>query len=168
MNSSEALEKLLPAFEKFYTVKREGAVCPFDAEAEFCSHTEKYVLVKAARIADIDSNEFVYFSSQKKLDASLLKELSETAWNEGLKKVHAYNGHRNSDVTLIVIAESFSADVKKCAGKIKYSKNYMFGLYGWSNFKLAVLGTENNDAACNWHGREIKKLFVKTGLMSLK
>ena len=59
MNSSEALEKLLPAFEKFYTVKRQGVVCPFDAEAEFCLHTEKYVLVKAAKIAEIDSNEFV-------------------------------------------------------------------------------------------------------------
>ena len=119
MNSSEALEKLLPAFEKFYTVKRQGVVCPFDAEAEFCLHTEKYVLVKAAKIADIDSNEFVYFSSQKKLDFSLLKELSMTAWNEGLKKVQPYSGHRNSDITLIVIADSLDSDVKKCAGKIK-------------------------------------------------
>ena len=81
MNSSEALEKLLPAFEKFYTVKRQDVVCPFDAEAEFCLHTEKYVLVKAAKIADIDSNEFVYFSSQKKLDFSLLKESLNLSWD---------------------------------------------------------------------------------------
>lgn len=166
MNSSEALEKLLPAFEKFYTVKRQGVVCPFDAEAEFCLHTEKYVLVKAAKIADIDSNEFVYFSSQKKLDFSLLKELSLTAWNEGLKKVQPYSGHRNSDVTLIVIADSLDSDVKKYAGKIKFSKNYMLGLYGWSNFKLAVLGIERGETVSNWHGRDLKKLFVKTGLMS--
>ena len=55
---------------------------------------------------------------------------------------------------------------KKYAGKIKFSKNYMLGLYGWSNFKLAVLGIERGETVSNWHGRDLKKLFVKTGLMS--
>lgn len=166
MNSSEALEKLLPAFNAFYTITRQGCTEPFDAQADFRSHTEKYVLLRAAKIADIDSNEFVYFSVQKALDANLLQKLSETAWNEGLKRVCPYNGHRNSDVTLIVIADSLTADAALLAKKIAFSKNYKLGLYGWSTFRLAVLGIGTNSVVTNRHGRDLKKLLIKTGLTS--
>ena len=101
MNSSEALEKLLPAFEKFYTVKRQDVVCPFDAEAEFCLHTEKYVLVKAAKIADIDSNELVYFSSQKKLDFDRVIESYNNICNDG-SQMNIYDKNQGIIVTVKV------------------------------------------------------------------
>lgn len=168
MKSEEALSKLLPAYEGYYTVKKEDVTTPFAAEAEFRCHTENYLLVKAAKIADIDSNEFIYFSTQQCLDSFLLGELSSLAWKAGLDKVKPYNGHRNSDVTLIVLADVFSGELKKTARKLHMSKNYKFGLYGWSNFKLCALDLSTGNVVNNFQGRDIKKLFNKTGLLSCK
>lgn len=166
MSAQAALEKILPAYESYYTVIRNDVEKPFAAQAEFRSHSEKFVLVKSAKIADIDSNEFVYFSTLEKADIFILRKLASLAWESGLKKVQPYNGHRNSDVTLIVVAESFSEEVYKLARKIKFSKNYMLGLYGWSNFKFAAVDLSAGKAVSNFQGRDIKKIFSKTGLLS--
>lgn len=168
MTASEALDKLLPAYSGYYTIKKDNVTSPFNAEAEFTCHTENYVLVKAAKIADIDSNEFVYFSTQQSLDSFLLSELSNIAWKAGLERIKPYYGHRNSDVTLIVITESGSGDLKKAARKLHMSKDYKFGIYGWSNFKLCVLDLSVRKAFSNYHGSDIKKILYKLGLSSCK
>lgn len=166
MTAFEALEKLLPAFTNYYTVKKEGVTSPFAAEVEFRSHSEKYMLVKSAKIGEIDSNEFVYFSTQENLDSFLLSELSNIAWKAGLERVEPYYGHRNSDVTLIVITENSSGDLKKASKKIRMSKNYKFGFYGYSNFKLCVLDLSLGKTYSNYQGSDIKKIFYKLGLSS--
>ena len=68
MDVSQALEKLLPAFRQYYTINNDTPTQPFVAEAEFRSHNEQYFLVRSAHIADIDSNEFVYFAGVPVLD----------------------------------------------------------------------------------------------------
>ena len=60
-NSESILQKLLHSFERYYNVREECVVAPFSAEAEFHSHSEQYFLVKSAHVADIDSNEYVFF-----------------------------------------------------------------------------------------------------------
>jgi hypothetical protein len=86
MDSFYAINKILPAFEQYYTIKKEEITPPFCAEAEFRSHNEQYFLVRSAHIADIDSNEFVYFAAADSLDSSKLEELVKAAWNAGLAK----------------------------------------------------------------------------------
>lgn len=168
MKASEALEKVLPSYQSYYDIKREGVLSPFVCEAEFRSHSEKYVLVKSAKIADIDSNEFIYFLTKESLDVQLLNQISLIAWENGLKKVSPYYGHMNSDITLIIIAENCSEDLKKAVKKLRMSKNYKFGLYGWSNFKICVLDLNAGKAFSNYVGRDIKKIFYKLGLSSCK
>ena len=168
MSPQEALDKLLPAYEGYYDVNRDNVPSPFSAEAIFHSHTENYILVKAAKIAEIDSNEYIYFVLEENIDSFLLGELSSIAWNKGLEQIKPYSGHRNSDVTLVVISSHFNGDLKKAARKLKMSKNYMLGLYGWSNFKLCALNLETGKTVSNFHGRDISRLFVKLGLSSEK
>ena len=67
MELSQAIEKILPSFEQYYTVKKDTDP-PFCAEAEFRSHNEQYFLVRSAHIADIDSNEYVFFAAVKSLE----------------------------------------------------------------------------------------------------
>ena len=98
MEISEALERILPAFEQYYTVNKDSEP-PFCAQAEFRSHNEQYFLVRSAHIADIDSNEFVYFAQSPSLSKEELENFVNKSWEDGLSKVKPYNGHRNSDVT---------------------------------------------------------------------
>ena len=148
MELPQVIEKVLPAFERYYTVKKVSDP-PFCAEAEFRSHNEQYFLVRSAHIADIDSNEFVYFATIENLDKQTLNNLTALAWEKGLALVKPYNGHRNSDVTLIIIAEEVDDETKEAIRKTKLYKSYKMSFWGWSNFKLAVVEVGNGNGMEN-------------------
>lgn len=165
METSEAIKRILPAFEQYYTVKKESEG-PFCAQAEFRSHNEQYFLVRSAHIADIDSNEFVFFADSPDLTREVFENLVNQAWQKGLEKVKPYNGHRNSDITLIIVsntieAASFDGKAKKIIQKTKRYKSYKFSLHGWSNFKLAVVELNNQDIYFNRFGKDYRKLLEK-------
>ena len=160
MEISEAIERILPAFEQYYTVNKDSEL-PFCAQAEFRSHNEQYFLVRSAHIADIDSNEFVYFASEPSLSNEKLSELVNKAWQNGLSKVKPYNGHRNSDVTLIIITKKFECPLEKAIKKIKLYKSYKFSFHGWSHFKLAVVELDTNSIYFNRFGKDYRKLLEK-------
>ena len=167
MDSFYALDQILPAFQQYYTIKKEDVTPPFCAEAEFRSHNEQYFLVRSAHIADIDSNEFVYFSTLPELNNSKLDELVAAAWQAGLAKVHPHEGHRNSDVTLIILADKISDESKIKIKKTKLYKSYKFSFHGWSHFKLAAadLSSSGKDRApevfSNRQGKDFAKLIKK-------
>lgn len=163
METSQALEKILPAFERYYTVNKDSKP-PFCAQAEFRSHNEQYFLVRSAHIADIDSNEFVYFATTKSLTKKELEDFSKKAWEEGLTKVKPYNGHRNSDITLIIFADTLAEDKNqliKQIKKTKFYKSYKFSFHGWSNFKLVVVDLETQIIYFNRLGKDYLKLIEK-------
>jgi len=161
MDPSQALEKILPSFEQYYTVEKFEEAAPFCAKAEFRSHNEQYFLVRSAHIADIDSNEFVYFACPSLLNSQKLKELVSLSWEKGLSLVKPYNGHKNSDITLIILTDKVEEAVKKEIKKTKLYKSYKFSLYGWSNFKLAVVELDTQIIYFNRFGKDYLKLLKK-------
>ena len=161
MAPSDAIKQILPAFEQYYTVKKEEITPPFCSEAEFRSHNEQYFLVRSAHIADIDSNEFVYFADPDELTSEKLDELVNAAWNAGLAKVRPYNGHRNSDVSLLVFTKSINQETISSIKKTKLYKSYKFSFHGWSHFKLAVCNTSDMDVYTNRQGKDYTKLIKK-------
>lgn len=162
MELSEVLEKLLPSFKQYYDVVTENVLDPFKAEAKFVSHQEQYFLVHSAKLSDIDSTEHVYFATETNPSLERFQQLAELAWNDGLKSVQPYYGHRNSDVTVIVLCENCDKSVLKACRKIKYSKTYKFMLYGWSNFKFAVIDVNTGMTGSNGQGSDLKKFLLKT------
>ena len=159
MTPNEALERLLPSYIRYYDVFRENVEPPFAAEARFHSHNEQYVLVKSARVAEADSHEYVYFALEGELTAARLDELDKTAWERGTSFVKPHSAHRNSDVTLIILAEHISPEVMAAVKKRKHYQSYRFGLQGWSNYRLVALETSSGTLACNRQGQTLKKLF---------
>ena len=155
MESNGILEKVLHSFEKYYDVKSSLL---FAAEAEFHSHSEQYFLTRLAHIADIDSHEYVFFAEEEHLTSDRLELLVRTAWEEGLKRIHPGTGHRNSDVSLIIIADSIEEKAFRQIRKISYSKSYRFGFYGWSNFRILAYEISSGRLSCNRLGKSLKKL----------
>lgn len=160
MNKEEVLEQVLKSYKQYYNINRDNAKAPFACEAVFKSHNEQYFLVKAAKISDVDSNEFVFFALEDKFSKDRLLELDKIAWEEGLSRVEPREGHRNSDVTLIVISEHVDQNAYELAKKIKHYKSYRFSFYGWSNYKLVVIETSLNRFITNRQGNALKKLFI--------
>lgn len=159
MYSNGAFEKILHSFEQYYDISKD-VDSPFVAEAIFKSHNEQYFLVKAAKTADIDSNEFVFFYINNEIHAEKLAELSNLAWERGLSRVSPYYGHRNSDVTLIILSDKIEEESFKKIKKLNLYKSYKFGLYGWSSFRALAYETSTGRAATNRRGSDLKKLVA--------
>ncbi|MDE6736376.1 MAG: hypothetical protein K2J50_02610 [Treponemataceae bacterium] len=158
MEQTDVLQKLLRSFERYYDVKTEGVAAPFVAEAEFHAHAQQYVLVKTAHIADIDSNEYVFFAQERALTCARLAELDGSAWSAGLSRVTPYMGHRCSDIALIIVAETIDDDAFARIKKTRHSKSYRCSLYGWSNFRALAYETSSGRVAYNRLGKDLRRL----------
>ncbi|MBR0124648.1 MAG: hypothetical protein IJJ66_11370 [Treponema sp.] len=158
MDNKGVLDSLLRSFASYYDVKTEGVLPPFAAQATFNMHNEQYFLVKAAQIAQIDSNEFVYIASEENLNQQKVNELAEAAWFDGLSKVKPDSNHRNSDVTLIIICNTIEENSFSLVKKLKHYKSYLFGFHGWSNFRALAYEVSTGKMVTNRLGKPLKKL----------
>lgn len=70
LTPGEALERVLRSYQTYYNIKTEAVEPPFAAEAIFGSHNEQYFLIKKAKVADIDTNETVYFATEESIKGS--------------------------------------------------------------------------------------------------
>lgn len=161
MTTEEALEKLLRSYETYYNVVREPEDSRFAARAEFHSHGEKYVLVRRAKIWEEDSHEYVYFASAEHLTEALVAELAEACWRDGLARVAPAPNHRNSDITLQIVARTADPEARRAVRKLRRSKNYQMGLQGWSSLRAVAYELSDGGLSCNRQGRDLKKLFGK-------
>jgi hypothetical protein len=152
-------DKLLKSYSTYYNIKTEDPTAPFFAEASFKAHNEQFFLVKSAKLSEFDSKEFVFFAYVEDLNDKNLAELDEKAWTEGLGRAEIKENHRSTDVVLIILAERFAEGMQKSVRKMKHSKSYRFGLYGYSNYKLVAYELSSGMACSNRMGKDLKKLF---------
>ncbi len=158
MNTDETLSALLPLFENYYNVNTTDVQKPFSAEDVFESHNEQSYLIKAAKVANIDMNEYVYFAKCDDLDAETFNTFDETAWERGLANVKPSYDHRSTDVTLIIVAKNIDKSVRKQIKKKRRYKSYKWGFNGWSNYRLVAIECMTGKAIYNHHGLTLKKL----------
>lgn len=158
MTLEEALDRLAASYTRYYDVVRENTA-PFSAKAEFHAHGESYLLIKEAKMWEMDSNEYVYFYAGSEPDAEAVKSLIETAWDEAIAKVTPGKNHRNSDVTFLLLADTLPKETQKVIKHTNRSKGYAHGFQGWSNLKLGAFELSTGKPATNRHGADLKKLL---------
>ncbi len=159
MTVNEILEKLLRSFQVYYNVKREDVEPPFVAEAEFHTHDEQFFLVKSAVLAEAESREYIYFATEQYLDETLLMHLDEAAWGSGMKRVKPHKDHRNTDVSLFIVAEKISEEAFRKIPKLRHYQSYHLGLQGWSHYRLIAIEQSSGRAVYNRFGRSYIKLI---------
>jgi len=164
MTAREALPALLKSFVRYYDIKEEGVQPPFAAEAEFHSHEEQFFLVKQAKLSEAESKEFVFFAVTEHLTLDELKVLDETAWATGMSRVFPHDGHRNSDVVLIILADKVDADAAACLKKLKRYESYKRTLHGWSHYRVIVRDMSTGKVTFNRMGRTLKNVLSKINL----
>ena len=130
----------------------------FDAEARFDSKSEQYFLIKAAKVADIHSAEYVYFVLRDELTLDDYKKLDDLSWNTGISHATPGPDHKNTDAVLIVIADRIDEDAIEYIKKTKHSKNYRMALHGFSNFRSVAVELGTGTAYFNRQARILTKL----------
>lgn len=159
MTAAEALERILPLFQKYYDIDRENAAAPFDAEAAFHSHDEQYFLFKSAKYTEVDAHEYVFFAVRDHLSPDEASSLDETAWAEGLSRVKPSAIHRSTDISLILLADTVDPAVDEYIKKLRRSKSYKVLLHGYSNYRAIVIETSSGRMTSNRLGQHLRKLF---------
>ena len=150
--------RAMAAYSVYYDVERAGATPPFDAEARFSTRESRYFLTRRLPLSEEASHERVYFALRARLEREELDALHALAWERGLAEARPGPDHKCTDVTLFVVAGTVAAELKGRVRAYTHSKLYRFGLWGFSNYRLAVVETSTGTAFLNRHGRVLAKL----------
>ena len=157
----QKLEKLLLAYQGYFDIKRDVKIGEdsFAATAEFHSTSEKYVLVKRAKIWSLESNEYAYFHLADKLDLNGFQHIQEAALNAGMDLVHPHSEHMYSYVTLVILADEIDKDAKEALKKLRFEKNFRLSLHGWMEFRIAAIDFSNGEIISNRAGKPVRELL---------
>lgn len=155
---NEALEQLLPSYQRYYDVSRSQHGS-FAATARFYSRGEQYLLIRAAKMWEMESSEFVYFLTADTLSAEQLNACIQEAWDDAMPQVQPGSTHRNSDVTVVILTRELSRDARKTLKRFHRSVSYRHGMHGWSNLRLGAIELSDGTVSTNRHGADLKKLL---------
>lgn len=158
MTLQEALDKLLPSFQRYYNIRTEGVEAPFAAEAIFQSHNEQYFLIKSARISEMNDHETIYFYTAENLSAADLSSIDACAWERGTANIELNSKHHSTNVAMIVIADKIDDDAFRLVKKLSHSKSYKLGIYGYSSYRLVAIELSTGKVAHNRQGHDLGKL----------
>lgn len=137
----QVLKRILAAHETWFDVQRdyEYAGFSFPGYAEFHSHGEQYVLVKRAKLWEVDTHEYLFFVLEDLLDAKQAQAWIDFVCTKGLEKVDPVPNHMSSAVTLVVLCNRCTPEAAKLFRSTRKRKNYMLGVRGWADVRLAIV-----------------------------
>ena len=153
------LERLLAAHEAWFDVSRDYGFAgrTFAGYAEFHSHGEQYVLVKRAKLWEVDTHEYLFLHRERHLDARVLANLVSFMETEALGKVDPKPNHMTSFLSLVVIADTVDDDARRAVRKVRFRKNFKWGLRGWADLRLAVADLSRGDVVSNAAGKALDR-----------
>ena len=169
LTREEILDRLFKGYEAYFDIERyeeeRADGIPLKGHCRFYVHSEKYVLVKKAKLWDADSNEFVYVFSVPELTEDIFEKCKSYAYEEGMKLIDPKPGHMYSYITAVFVCDTCTPGAKKALQKCRVYKSFHFSWYGWMNLHTAAIVREGQDVFTNRMGRGNTK-FMKNILNS--
>lgn len=160
--SELVLERLLAAHGAWFDVSQDVSVAgrAFRALAQFHSFGEQYVLVKRVKLWEAEEHEYMLFDVRDHIDAEAARSYVEFMKNEALELVKPEPNHMSSFRTLVVIVNSASDEACTLFRKTSHHKNFMWGIRGWSDVRLALIDLskpQGSRVVCNGAAKRIRK-----------
>ena len=162
MTRAEAIDILCESYSGYFDIER------FDDGAELAAtcflhvHSEKYVLVKSAKLWEADSNEYVYIFSVPHLTEEIFARCRDYAYKEGMTHIEPKAGHMCSYITALFVCDTCDDKALKVLKKTRIYKSFRLSYYGWMDFHTGVIALDNGMTAANGSGRSTAQLLKKT------
>ena len=156
----ELLEKLRDSYEYYYDLREVGndaGELPLAIRAEFHSRDEGYVLVKAAKIWAMESNEYLYLFSAPSIDEKTAASCLDYAVKEGLSRVKPHSEHKETSSTAVFIADTIDPAVLELIRRRKEYKSFRLGLHGWAILRTCAVCLEKEMVVTNDAGKCLQK-----------
>lgn len=157
------LKRLLAAHETWFDVERDRTVAGrvFPGVAEYHEQSERYVLTRRAKLWEVASNEYVFFDTVGFLEEGAFEEMVSFMKQKALPEmVHPHPDHMFSNLSLVLIADSVAPGIAKAVRRTRFRKNYKWGIWGWSDLRVAVVDLGEGEfgrVMTNAAGKTIKK-----------
>ena len=157
-----ALEHLLKSYEAWFDVERdfEFAGERFDAYARYAAHGEQYVLVKRAKLWEVDTCEHVFFRMAERFEEGECTRLVDFMRTQALALVNPKPNHMSTALSLIVLADEVTLGAARLVRATRFRKSYLLGLRGWADVRLAVADCAAAKVFTNPAGRDLAKLIL--------
>ncbi len=161
MTKETFLQKLMPSYESYFDIQYDVQVGSrqYPATAEFHSRSEKYVLVRSAKIWATEMNEYAYFAFADVPTLDDYQSLKLDVLKSGLSQIKPHSEHMYSYVSLILVADLLPQEVIKEIQKTKYHKTFLFSLHGWMYLRIAAVDLSNGKVYSNQRGNELLPLL---------
>lgn len=163
MTRFEAVDRLCDSYSMYFDIERFE-----DHEAELAAtcflhvHSEKYVLVKKAKLWEADSNEYVYIFSVPHLTKELFQKCRDYAHREGMSHIEPKEGHMCSYITALFITDACDKDAARALKSTRIYKSFRLSYWGWMDFHTGVIELPTGMIAANGSGRSTAQLLKKT------
>ncbi len=138
---AQVLARLLAAHEAWFDVERDRTMAgrAFPGYAEFHSYGERYVLSKRAKLWEVANHEYIFFDTVERLEEDAFADMVAFMETEALAVVHPEPNHMSSNISLVVVADAVDPQVERAARRTRFRKNFKWGLWGWSDLRIAVV-----------------------------
>lgn len=115
------------------------------------------MLVKRAKLWEVDSHEYMFFDLVDVLDAEKVGQDIQYMQEHALSKVSPKPNHMSSNLSLIVIADSVDDDAARLLKKTRFRKNFKLGFEGWTDLRLAAIDLTGRRVVTNGAGKVMKQ-----------
>lgn len=165
MDYEKYLENLENKLRSSFDLYRDHMVNEnkFDLYGRFYMMTERYLLIKKAKIYGMENNEHILVNKIDNLDASKLRGFIDCIKGSIDHIVDPHPEHMSSILTgVLVIDESIktlSDEIVDDVLNFKFHKGFSFGLRGWVDVRLLIVSLEDGIVISNKKGREVEQVY---------
>ncbi len=168
----EFIEVLKDSYSAYYDIVTDTETdLPLAFRADYRNQDEHYWFTKSARVWVNERNEFAYVFTAESFDRDLVERCFDFALADGLPRVRPHKDHQCTNIKVVFVADRLEEDVAKAVARKNFTRNYKFGLYGFTNLLTGAVDLEKEKTVTNHVGHELvpyfKKLFAarseKTG-----
>lgn len=159
---SQFVEVLKDAYSAYYDLHEDTETeLPLAFRAEYKDRDEHYWFVKSAQVWINEKNEHAYIFSAPSFDADTVKACVDFALADGLPRVKPHKDHQCTNIKVVFLADKADETVRKAVKKLNFTKNYKFGLWGYTNLLAGITDLAEQKTVTNGPGHELVSFFKK-------
>ncbi len=156
------LEVLKDAYSAYYDIHDDvQTALPLAFRADYKNRDELFFLVRSATIWGNEKNEYCYLFSAPAFSPDIVKACVDYAITDGLPRVKPHKEHQCTNIKVIFLADTADEEARKAVKKLSFTKNYKFGLWGFTNLLAGIVDMETRKTVTNAAGHELVPFFKK-------
>ena len=156
------IEVLKDAYSAYYNIVEDVETeLPLAFRADYKNQDEQFFFVKSAKIWTNEKNEYCYVFSAPSFDEATVKACADFALADGLPRVKPHKNHQCTNIKLVFLADAATEEQRKAVKKLHFTKNYKFGLWGFTNLLAGITDLAERKTVTNPEGHELTDFFKK-------